>query len=51
MQTSAVLPSPRNGQTGAHHLEAAGTPLIIDASGLITLAEIVDFLKGHAKGD
>ena len=31
--------------------EAAGTPLIIDASGLITLAEIVDFLKGHAKGD
>jgi hypothetical protein len=31
--------------------EAAGTSLIIDASGLVTLAEIVDFLKDHSKGD
>ena len=30
--------------------EAAGTPLIIDAAGLVALAEIVDFLKRDSKG-
>ena len=31
--------------------EAAGTPLIIDASGLVTLAEVVGSLKKHSKRD
>ena len=31
-------------------MEAAGTPLIIDAAGLVSLAEMVDFLKRDSKG-
>ena len=30
--------------------EAAGTPLVIDAAGLVALAGIVDFLKHASKG-